>query len=169
MCCIHRMCHAKSPMALFSVFMYIMQGTFAIPECEIKIWLIFRCSRRPLTNVNKQGEQRCGTYGVTDPVQIDHSIAYKYCSLPRLRDFFLILHLDFSKSQHWEFQCYQFLPFSTYIEIKPHQAFAVRVKHTSRTSQHHVADWSHFITYSFIALSGVQLGCPQMSCISYQC
>ena len=29
-----RMCHAKSPMALFSMFMYIMHGTFAIPECE---------------------------------------------------------------------------------------------------------------------------------------
>ncbi len=26
-----RMCHAKSPMALFSMFMYIMHGTFAIP------------------------------------------------------------------------------------------------------------------------------------------
>ncbi len=28
----------------------------------------FRWSRRPLPNVNKQGEQRCGTFGVTDPV-----------------------------------------------------------------------------------------------------
>ncbi len=31
---INRICHAKSPMALFSMFMYIMHGTFAIPECE---------------------------------------------------------------------------------------------------------------------------------------
>ncbi len=37
---------------------------------KIKIWLIFRCSRRPLPNVNKQGEQRPGTFGVTDPVHI---------------------------------------------------------------------------------------------------
>ncbi len=31
---VHRVRHAKSPMALFSLFIYIMQGTFAIPECE---------------------------------------------------------------------------------------------------------------------------------------
>ncbi len=28
---------------------------------------MFRYSRRPLPNVNKHGEQRCGTFGVTDP------------------------------------------------------------------------------------------------------
>ena len=34
MCSVIRICHAKSPMALFSMFIYIMHGTFAIPECE---------------------------------------------------------------------------------------------------------------------------------------
>ncbi len=30
----NRVCHAKSPKALFSMFIYIMHGTLAIPECE---------------------------------------------------------------------------------------------------------------------------------------
>ncbi len=66
----HKMCHAKSPTALFSLFMYIMQRTFAMPESEstlhrmnfrswiYKFLLIFRYSKRPLPNVNKHGEQR---------------------------------------------------------------------------------------------------------------
>ncbi len=33
----YRVLHAKSPMALFSMFIYIMHGTFAIPECETDI------------------------------------------------------------------------------------------------------------------------------------
>ncbi len=31
---IDRMYHTKSPIAVFSMFTYIMQGTIAIPECE---------------------------------------------------------------------------------------------------------------------------------------
>ncbi len=38
------MCRAKSPIALFSMFMYIMHGTFAIPECKSTLHhLHFRC------------------------------------------------------------------------------------------------------------------------------
>ncbi len=39
--------------------------------------------------------------------------------LPNFRHFFLIFNPEFTESQ-WEFQCYQFLPFSTSFHKEPH-------------------------------------------------
>ncbi len=44
----------------------------------IKIWLVFRCSRRPLPKVNKQGEQSHGTFGVTDSDDAVHTHRMAY-------------------------------------------------------------------------------------------
>ncbi len=68
---IHRVRHAKVPWLCSPCLYTSCTGLLLylnVSQLCIKIWLIFRCSRRPLPNVNKQGEQSHGTFGVTDSV-----------------------------------------------------------------------------------------------------
>ncbi len=54
---------SKSPIPLFSMFIYTWQRPFALPECVSNLY------SKPLTCVHTHGEQRYGTYDVTGPDQ----------------------------------------------------------------------------------------------------
>ncbi len=62
---LHRVCHAKSSISLFSMSIYILQRTSAPPKYLYPHWGI----EEGLCFVYKHWEQRCGTFGMMRPVR----------------------------------------------------------------------------------------------------